>query len=114
MRPIVKIDRLPSGEEFRETSERAIAPTSCLSRSGERRPTGVILILLFVFSSNRHSEQLLGLAAAQWGGAEPGVKLISCIFLLSSMGFLCASLVAGLAYSQWTIAAVTGLWSLCT
>jgi len=46
-----------------------------------------------------------------WGGA---VKLLSCIFLLASMGFLCASFVAGLGYGQWTVAAVTGLWSLCT
>lgn len=43
-----------------------------------------------------------------------GVKLLSCIFLLASMGFLCASFVAGLGYGQWTVAAVTGLWSLCT
>jgi hypothetical protein len=42
------------------------------------------------------------------------LKLISCIFLLASMGFLCASLVAGLAYGQWTVAVVTSLWSLCT
>jgi len=30
------------------------------------------------------------------------------------MGFLCASLVAGLAYDRWMVAAVTSLWSLCT
>jgi hypothetical protein len=30
------------------------------------------------------------------------------------MGFLCASFIAGLEFSQWNIAAVTGLWSLCT
>ncbi len=49
------------------------------------------------------------------GGAEErAVKLLSCLFLLASMGFLCASFVAGLGYGQWTIAAVTGLWSLCT
>jgi hypothetical protein len=40
--------------------------------------------------------------------------LLSCIFLLASMAFLCASFVAGLAYSQWTVAAVTAVWSLCT
>ncbi len=42
------------------------------------------------------------------------MKLLSCIFLVASMGFLCASFVAGLGYGQWTVAAVTGLWSLCT
>ena len=45
---------------------------------------------------------------------ERAVKWLSCIFLLSSMGFLCASFVTGLEYGQWTIAAVLGLWSLCT
>jgi len=45
---------------------------------------------------------------------ERAVKWLSCIFLLASMGFLCASFVAGLGYSQWTVAAVFGLWSLCT
>jgi len=48
------------------------------------------------------------------GAAGDCVRLLSCIFLLVSMGFLCASFVAGLEYGQWTIAAVTGLWSLCT
>jgi hypothetical protein len=42
------------------------------------------------------------------------MRLISCIFLLTSMGLLCASFVAGLAYGQWGLAAVLGLWSLCT
>jgi hypothetical protein len=42
------------------------------------------------------------------------VKWLSSIFLLSSLGFLCASFVAGLEYSHWTVAAVLGLWSLCT
>jgi len=35
---------------------------------------------------------------------ERAVKWLSCIFLLASMGFLCASFVAGLGYSQWTVA----------
>ena len=30
------------------------------------------------------------------------------------MGFLCGSFVVGLEYGQWTVAAVLGLWSLCT
>ena len=42
------------------------------------------------------------------------MKWLSCIFLLTSMGFLCASFVAGLGYGQWAVAAVFGLWSLCT
>jgi hypothetical protein len=42
------------------------------------------------------------------------MRWLSCIFLLTSMGFLCASFVAGLGYGQWTVAAVFGLWSLCT
>ena len=42
------------------------------------------------------------------------VRLLSCIFLLASMGFLCASFVAGMEYGRWTVAAVLGLWSLCT
>ena len=45
---------------------------------------------------------------------ERAVKWLSSIFLLTSMGFLCASFVAGLEYAQWTVAAVLGLWSLCT
>jgi hypothetical protein len=42
------------------------------------------------------------------------VRLLSCIFLLVSMGFLCASFVAGMEYGRWTVAAVLGFWSLCT
>lgn len=45
---------------------------------------------------------------------ERAVKWLSCTFLLASMGFLSASFVAGLGYGEWTIAAVLGLWSLCT
>jgi hypothetical protein len=59
-------------------------------------------------------------SGARFGGvyaaraSERAVKWLSSIFLLSSLGFLCASFVAGLEYSHWTVAAVLGLWSLCT
>jgi hypothetical protein len=42
------------------------------------------------------------------------MKWLSSAFLLTSIGLLCASFVAGLEYAQWTVAAVLGLWSLCT